>query len=173
MSPSSNLPIESKLIVGWREWRLEGTITEPRLQSISMEDIWPVRKPMQVFDPNWRIDSGINGIHAYKTFRDLASDLGLLSFRVVGEVWMWGCMVEHQFGWRSEFAYPKRLLVAPGTHDPIKLMALEEAYGVPVEESDKFPHQEKTPIVASKEDQLFIKQLFSNSFSLKLKDIAL
>ena len=139
MSQSNNLPIESNLIVGWREWRLEGTLTEPRLQSITMEDIWPVRKPIQVFDSNWRIDSGINGIHAYKTFRDLASDLGLLSFRVVGEVWMWGRMVEHQFGWRSEFAYPKRLLVAPEKHDPIKLMALEEAYGVPVEESDKFP----------------------------------
>ena len=135
--------VETSLIVGWREWRLEGTITEPRLQSISMEDIWPVRKPMQVFDTNWNIDPGNNGIHAFKTFRDYQRERGFISTHLVGEVWMWGHMVEHQFGWRSEFAYPKRLLVAPGRHDPIKLMALEEAYGVSVEESDKFPHVAK------------------------------
>jgi hypothetical protein len=32
---------------------------------------------------------------------------------VYGEVYLWGTVVEHDFGWRAQYAYPKRFVLSP------------------------------------------------------------
>jgi len=50
------------------------------------------------------------GVYASKSLDHLRR-LGLTENRICGEVWLWGTVVEHEEGWRAEFAYPKRLMV--------------------------------------------------------------
>jgi hypothetical protein len=116
-------------LVGWRGWRL---LPDRHLGSaIQMGVKWPWRKPLQVDDPNWHMDPGTNGIHAYK-FRKQVLPTCEYSTDVVGEVWLWGRVIEHTEGYRAEFAYPKKLYV-PDSTDPLVVMELEDGYGVGVE----------------------------------------
>jgi hypothetical protein len=43
---------------------------------------------------------------------------------VRGEVWLWGTVVEHEQGWRAEFAYPKALCLPPDAF-PVALGEIE------------------------------------------------
>lgn len=40
---------------------------------------------------------------------------------VVGRVTLWGRVIEHDRGWRAQYAYPYELLVQPGTSDEWKV----------------------------------------------------
>jgi hypothetical protein len=53
------------------------------------------------------------GVYAAKNSEHL-NRCGYRKFAVRGEVFMWGRMVEHERGWRAEFAYPKTFILAPG-----------------------------------------------------------
>lgn len=57
------------------------------------------------------------GIYASKSLDHLRR-LGYLDNRIHGEVSLWGSVVEHEEGWRAQFAYPKEFLV------PISLVPL-------------------------------------------------
>jgi hypothetical protein len=52
------------------------------------------------------------GIYAAKSFDQLRR-IGYAELGVWGEVYLWGTVVEHQLGWRAQFAYPKTLVVGP------------------------------------------------------------
>jgi hypothetical protein len=39
--------------------------------------------------------------------------MGYAELGVRGEVYLWGTVVEHKWGWRAQFAYPKTLVVVP------------------------------------------------------------
>jgi hypothetical protein len=52
------------------------------------------------------------GVYAAKNIEHL-NRCGYSKFAVRGEVFMWGRMVEHERGWRAEFAYPKSLVLLP------------------------------------------------------------
>lgn len=52
------------------------------------------------------------GIYAAKSL-DQLREIGFADLGVCGEVYLWGTVVEHEFGWRAQFAYPKTLVVAP------------------------------------------------------------
>jgi hypothetical protein len=54
---------------------------------------------------------------------------------VVGQVSLWGRMIEYERGWRSSHAYPKHLYVF--ADDPALAAALRDTYLVPVEYGDK------------------------------------
>jgi hypothetical protein len=54
------------------------------------------------------------GIYAAKTTEHLRQ-CGYKKFGVHGEVYLWGIVVEHERGWRAEFAYPKTFVLAPAT----------------------------------------------------------
>jgi hypothetical protein len=54
---------------------------------------------------------------------------------VVGQISMWGRLIEHERGWRSSHAYPKHLYVF--ADDPVLAAALRDTYLVPVEYGDK------------------------------------
>jgi hypothetical protein len=50
------------------------------------------------------------GIYAAKSFDQLRR-MGYDRRGICGEVNLWGTIVEHQFGWRAQFAYPKTLVL--------------------------------------------------------------
>jgi hypothetical protein len=52
------------------------------------------------------------GVYAAKTFHDLCS-VGYAKCGIHGEVYLWGTVVEHELGWRAQFAYPKTLFLLP------------------------------------------------------------
>jgi len=48
------------------------------------------------------------GIYAAKNSEHLRQ-IGYAEGGICGEVYLWGTVVEHKLGWRSQFAYPKSL----------------------------------------------------------------
>jgi preprotein translocase subunit YajC len=54
------------------------------------------------------------GVYAAKTIEHLRQ-CGYRKFGVHGEVYLWGKIVEHERGWRAQFAYPKALFLAADT----------------------------------------------------------
>lgn len=64
-----------------------------------------VDRPAEVPDRNCTC-----GLYAAKNLEHLRQ-LGYASYGVCGEVYLWGIVVEHRFGWRAQFAYPKNLIL--------------------------------------------------------------
>jgi hypothetical protein len=52
------------------------------------------------------------GIYAAKSV-DQLQRIGYAERGVCGEVYLWGTIVEHELGWRAQYAYPKSLVVGP------------------------------------------------------------
>jgi preprotein translocase subunit YajC len=52
------------------------------------------------------------GVYAAKTLERLRQ-CGYSRFGVCGEVYLWGTVVEHERGWRAQYAYPKTFVLAP------------------------------------------------------------
>lgn len=50
------------------------------------------------------------GIYAAKSHDDLTR-AGYAGFEIHGEVYLWGTVVEHERGWRAEYAFPKELFL--------------------------------------------------------------
>ena len=60
---------------------------------------------------------------------------GYMQYGIYGEVWLWGTVVEHELGWRAQFAYPKnscfRFEMMPLRHEQASNRGLQAltAYG--------------------------------------------
>jgi hypothetical protein len=112
-------------IVGYRVWRWTAT----GLKSLNGE-VWPPGRPLvagcraaargtivgrtkTVHDarelPQWDCTCGA---YAAKSLAHLRQ-LGYEERGIHGEVYLWGTVVEHQLGWRAQFAYPKSLCLPP------------------------------------------------------------
>ncbi len=63
------------------------------------------------------------GVYAANNF-DHLKQIGYLAYGVHGEVYLWGTVVEHKLGWRTQFAYPKTLVLPPSTI-PFKMSEVE------------------------------------------------
>jgi len=63
------------------------------------------------------------GVYAAKT-REHLNRCGYRKFAVRGEVFLWGRVVEHEHGWRAEFAYPKSMFLLPAAI-PFSLSAID------------------------------------------------
>ena len=63
------------------------------------------------------------GIYASKSLEHLRRP-GYQRSLIYGQVLLWGTMVEHQRGWRSQYAYPQSLLL-PAQVLPVRLMEIE------------------------------------------------
>jgi hypothetical protein len=133
-------------IRAWRMWSEHGDHQIPRLYSIGIGSLpWPPGVPLQAqclrqaierhalsHDAAAPAPGCTCGIWALKT----APTQG-----IVGEVALWGRVIEHAIGYRAEYAYPIRLLwrapaPMPGFPRPTgelrRLAALAEVYGVPL-----------------------------------------
>jgi len=76
------------------------------------------------------------GVYAAKNFAHLRK-IGYADYGVRGEVYMWGRVVEHHFGYRAQYAYPKSL-VLPLDTVPFRMSTVESrlkalaAYGADI-----------------------------------------
>jgi hypothetical protein len=61
------------------------------------------------------------GIHAIKNLYQYKPYYGKLLIR--GQVYLWGLIVEHELGYRAEFAYPKCLYLDGKKDDIIRMIA--------------------------------------------------
>jgi len=108
-------------IVGWRVWQWDAT----GLRSLNNES-WLPRKPLEakcrVSDCGMlarraealrgshdapRADCSC-GVYAAKNLTQLRTT-GYARFGIHGEVFLWGALIEHERGFRAQFAYPKNL----------------------------------------------------------------
>jgi hypothetical protein len=122
-------------IVGYRIW---GWDAIERLRSLNGE-IW---FPGQALAAKCRItgnhecpaDGCSCGVYAAKNYEHLQKIAPpYLDSVLHGEVCLWGRVVQHQFGYRAQFAYPRTLVLLSNT-DPDKQPRLESliAYGVDI-----------------------------------------
>lgn len=127
---ASSLPtgIRAGEIIGWRVWLLNRS--RMRLQSILLEFEW---------DPEWTSEetrpiegSHGCGFHAWKEFDDAANyrdSLGRYNLNthdgIIGQVKLWGTVLEHELGYRAQFAKVHTLVSGPR----LDLFELREIYG--------------------------------------------
>jgi hypothetical protein len=135
----------SNIIVGWRAWTVRETPAGPRLGSVLHDLVWTAgdavvaacrrgEDPFAVAIAAHPVP-GITCNCGFHAARDPADALSYLRgrnepdtyCRILGEVALWGHVVETEAGWRASMAYPARLYVA----DPLVADALA-IYGVPV-----------------------------------------
>jgi len=124
-----NIPDYVVPIVGHRIWSWDTTAAnhEPcsPLRSLNGNP-WPVGRklsatcfhpcmPSMQFERHQSpLESCRCGIYATKDVDQLQKFCGI-GFGISGEVYLWGTVVEHQFGWRAQYAYPKSLVLSPET----------------------------------------------------------
>lgn len=115
-------------IVGYRVWQWDGT----GLKSLNGE-AWfpnrPIAAACNAVTPRTIVDGAKGahntkdvprahctcGIYAARSFAHLQM-MGYWRYGIRGEVNLWGAVVEHELGWRAQFAYPKALYLS---HDAI------------------------------------------------------
>ena len=112
-------------IIGYRVWQLDAN----RLRSLNGEQWSPgkalaarcralsygpiVGRAGAAHDPHKppQIECTC-GVYAARGLEHLRS-MGCPKYAIHGEVYLWGKVVEHELGWRAQFAYPKSLFLPP------------------------------------------------------------
>ncbi len=120
-----NVPDYISSIISYRVWRWDAA----GLRSLNGES-WQPGKPLEAgckvsefallrghaYAPHSPHDAPqitcTCGIYASKSLEHLPK-YGLERARIHGQVSLWGTVVEHQFGWRAEYAYPKSFFLLP------------------------------------------------------------
>ena len=112
---SFEAPLSIEPVLGWRVWRLVRNGERLRLQALATPELW---EPHEAIAAHCFVTdhaavprtSCTCGYHAAGSVEDLAT-AGVFrrGVGVLGAVAMWGKVVEHARGARSEFAYPARL----------------------------------------------------------------
>jgi hypothetical protein len=105
------VPDYVQAIVGWRVW---SQFPHGLLGSPYGDVLWPPRRPLwaecrfssargvQVVAPDPECSCGIYALmQPPDSIRDVP-----WARRVTGEVYLWGKVIHHEFGYRAEFAYP-------------------------------------------------------------------
>jgi hypothetical protein len=150
-------------VIGWRVWRVRKERTGLRLFSTLFEERWEPEHPLTAFcaaegselplhrfvlpaeerDHRAPSEACSCGIHAASAITKAATYLvgrndPLVIHRVIGQVALWGQVVEAEHGWRGSLAYPSRLWIPlqlpsgrPAAASSIALALAD--YGVPVE----------------------------------------
>src|SRR5579875_2580564 len=141
-APSSSAEaLRIQPIIGWRAWYVcrDRNFT-PQLWSVVHALPWPSGSPLVAHALPTSLPKA--GIYAYRS-PELAVDEFASSDwgggLVLGSVALWGTVVEHERGYRAQYAYPQELLLplepwdprGPWA-DPDAVRALARAYGAEV-----------------------------------------
>jgi hypothetical protein len=120
-----NVPDYISPIVGHRVWQWDAA----GLKSLCGEP-WPPGKPLAagcrhassgrsagraeaMDDAHEAPQAGCTcGVYAAKSLAHLRT-AGYTQYGIHGEVFLWGTVVEHETGWRAQFAYPKNFFLSP------------------------------------------------------------
>lgn len=112
LPPLENAGISAGEIIGHRVWRYNAFARGTSdcgpylLQSMAMDTIWPPDGPMH--DPEVEDHNG-HGIHAFKRQESVLNEYAPANHwgatkLVYGTVALWGAVIEHERGYRGEFA---------------------------------------------------------------------
>ena len=106
-------------VIGWRIWRLRRS---PRtglvLESPLRPQLWPPNEPMRARcpatvgrgrPPHEGCTCGLYAASSAEHLRVAGVPLAGPTCSVIGTVAMWGRVIEHQMGYRSELGYPDRI----------------------------------------------------------------
>src|SRR5207247_111530 len=112
------IPLSIEPVLGWRVWRLARRRGELTLVAMTRNDAWPAGRSMRAACSGGHAAPGTScrcGLYAADSVSHLAAS-GVFSNGggVIGAIAMWGTVVEHHRGARSEFAYPARLRLVCG-----------------------------------------------------------
>jgi hypothetical protein len=110
-----NVPDYISPIIGHRVWRWDTA----GLRSLNGKP-WSPRQPLAAKCGAGKADAAHEvpqtdctcGVYAAKNLEHLRQ-LGYEGCGIRGEVHLWGTVVEHELGWRAQFAYPKTLFLSP------------------------------------------------------------
>jgi hypothetical protein len=163
-------------VVGWRTWLVVKERDALVLRSVVFETVWRPRRELVARCEArrgllWRrlrnkphetpSVSCECGIYAAREIAHVAGYLTVYEdllrrsvvHRVLGQVSLWGTVVEGERGWRASHAYPARIYVPPrGTAcrrvDPLEVALELGRYGVPVEILDDGVHEDAERVLA-------------------------
>ena len=129
--PAERVPDMVTCIVGWRGWSVKKRLDELRLEGIGMSHIWTPKKPEeatckvgtgfnQMLSRAWGQDGPVEtnpapgmkctcGIWAFRTLEEFQAMAQQYEVDVVGQVYLWGRVLECENGFRAQYAYPKEL----------------------------------------------------------------
>lgn len=116
--------VQAGEIIAWRAWSFMSTRGRPCLRSISAQATW---EPNVIMD-DMRMGTGVKstgGIHAFKT-RACAERNFSPRHYIIGEVSLWGEVIEHEDGYRAQYGAIHSLVDGP----PALLPALQKRYGL-------------------------------------------
>jgi hypothetical protein len=120
VGPSDDVPLSIEPVLGWRVWRLTRERGELRLQALAHPDTWTpndatAARCSRAPHLGAPLESCTCGYYAASSVENLAA-AGVFDRRVgvIGAIAMWGTVVEHHRGARSEYAYPARLRLVCG-----------------------------------------------------------
>jgi hypothetical protein len=158
METGRTLRERSRPVTGWRAWVVTETPDGPRLGSVLHELVWPhgraalaeCRREDDPFAPPLGAHP-VPGAECNCGFHAARDPVDALSYargrdepgticRILGEVVLWGHVLETEGGWRASHAYPARLYVAD-----VELAAALAGYSVPVCASPSSPTCTATP----------------------------
>jgi hypothetical protein len=148
----SNAGISADLITGYRGWRIiQRRNIADYLEYDEYKNLPPEPHPFILlsvsFDTFWQPGEQVtgnpglgvfSGVYAWKNVNDCYLHRKTLEHMplVHGTVNLWGRVIEHEKGFRAQFAYPKTLIVKRTTpaHSNLNIVqCLRRSYGVNVE----------------------------------------
>lgn len=128
----------TQIITAWRAWAVTPQDGRWLLSALGVGTIWEPHKPMTANCKTGpfalRREEHIApksdcscGIWSFKSDDELLKRSEDYRFKVFGQVSIWGRVIECEFGYRAQFAYPKELWLLDSS-----LEELGYTYGVPV-----------------------------------------
>jgi hypothetical protein len=119
-------------LVAWRAWKTVCIGGEWRLQALGKLNPWEPKKALEARCEAGRSHPSPNkecscGIWSFTSLDTLLSKVDNYEVKVLGQVSIWGRIVECEHGFRSQFAYPKELWLVDGSMEQLGYI-----YGVPV-----------------------------------------
>jgi hypothetical protein len=127
-------------IIGYRGWNVEFENDNYYLTSLVVKKVWTFRERQECINRE-----GFYSVKAERTDSTLSIPKRILSTQVIdyyplviGEVWLWGEIVETELLYCAQYCYPKSLYLREecinrNKFDPLEIASqLEGNYGIPV-----------------------------------------
>ena len=139
--PQKPLPksTTTEAIIGYRVWEVRPAGRFAFLESVTQRTPWPVGEALKAHCiSEYPGVNSHNGLYAFKrrhTEAEYRASYGTeKTMLVYGTVALWGRVIEHQEGYRAEYAYPQSIVVPSSIPDSGKVArALANTYGIEVQ----------------------------------------
>lgn len=141
VKPKIVIPDLTTCIIGWRGWRVTTSGNEYRLQGLGRDAVWEPKKPVKaecrkdvlrtpfIFGdpfverpkphdcPDKDCSCGVWAFRDLNEFKKMGESYS--STAVVGQVYLWGRVLECENGYRAQFAVPKELWIFDPEHESL------------------------------------------------------